>query len=469
MDADFIVARYDVLAECAERCRRQNELVEDTAKQVRNDMDALRGGGWIGHGADAFYSEMDGLVLPATARLSAALVRAAHLFQEIERILRAAEEEASAPFRRNGGTAPPPVSNLTDAETDWKRAHPASSNFVYAGGNAFYKLIELIGKISNNRTATREAFRNFGRFLNLFTKHNGFVGKLDDFYKNIVVKGIPLHGDGYKFFKSPLFKVGLVAANAVLGFFSDLQKGTYGTDIGKALGVNSIDALIQYGIGAVHPIGAAALVVDAGIDVGGDLMINGQRQVIDFIGADAGMKAMMYQDTVNQQRAMDKIDLAGVTKNVSEAAFDGVRDQLSLSKEYNRVVIRGVRDMWQNPSWETFSRVNGSIVDHVWSNRGRYAGRILGPPAFLFSSAESRQNMAEAGVLAGRTADGLVDLWAASVGSQANFAVNSFTHSVNHHPLIPGGMRTAVTSTAKTAADFFQDNIVGGTIDVIDF
>jgi len=68
-------------------------------QRVRSSMGQLENGGWIGRGSQAFFSEMDGKVLPASNRLQQALGEASRSVKEIAQTIRQAEEEASAVFR----------------------------------------------------------------------------------------------------------------------------------------------------------------------------------------------------------------------------------------------------------------------------------------------------------------------------------------------------------------------------------
>jgi WXG100 family type VII secretion target len=67
-------------------------------QQVRCSMDKLKSD-WIGRGSEAFFSEMDGEVLPAVVRLQQALQQANQVSKEIVQTMQQADEEASSPFK----------------------------------------------------------------------------------------------------------------------------------------------------------------------------------------------------------------------------------------------------------------------------------------------------------------------------------------------------------------------------------
>ena len=105
--ADIIQADYERLEEIASRFGQKAEATAQTSAQVGQVMGSLQGGGWIGQGAEAFYAEMDGLVLPGMQRLAEAMEQARSVMLQIRDIVKEAEEEASAPFggAHSGGGA----------------------------------------------------------------------------------------------------------------------------------------------------------------------------------------------------------------------------------------------------------------------------------------------------------------------------------------------------------------------------
>ena len=98
--ADEVRADYDQLEQVASRFANQSQEVQQTLQQVRNKMNKLQSD-WIGRGSEAFFSEMEGEVLPGTNRLQQALEEASRVTKEVVQIMQQAEEEASSPFRSN--------------------------------------------------------------------------------------------------------------------------------------------------------------------------------------------------------------------------------------------------------------------------------------------------------------------------------------------------------------------------------
>ncbi len=104
--ADEIRADYTQLQQVATQFSRQATAINRMQQQMKRSLSALQGN-WIGHGSEAFFSEMRDKVLPATQRLADALRAAQKVTLQISQVLRAAEEDAARPFRRGAGLAAP--------------------------------------------------------------------------------------------------------------------------------------------------------------------------------------------------------------------------------------------------------------------------------------------------------------------------------------------------------------------------
>ena len=73
MTNDRTRANYDELNNAARRWAAEAERAQQMVATLKQNMDVLQGGGWVGQGARAFYAEMNGQVLPSLNRLVAAL------------------------------------------------------------------------------------------------------------------------------------------------------------------------------------------------------------------------------------------------------------------------------------------------------------------------------------------------------------------------------------------------------------
>jgi WXG100 family type VII secretion target len=99
--ADEIQADYDKLGQVSSRFNSQAQATREMTRKVRAAMQKLEQGGWIGRGADSFFAEMNGVVLPALKRMEVALTTGAQVSKEISQKMRSAEEEACSPFKRS--------------------------------------------------------------------------------------------------------------------------------------------------------------------------------------------------------------------------------------------------------------------------------------------------------------------------------------------------------------------------------
>ena len=97
--ADEIRADYDRLEKVASQFANQSQEIQQMLQKVRGSMEPLENGGWIGRGSDAFFSEMQSEILPATERLQQAMDEANRVTNQIVQTIRHAEEEACSPFR----------------------------------------------------------------------------------------------------------------------------------------------------------------------------------------------------------------------------------------------------------------------------------------------------------------------------------------------------------------------------------
>lgn len=96
--ATIVQANYEKLEAIAQKFGDQEQLTAHLRDRIAQQVDALRGGAWVGAGAESLLQEMDSEVLPACQRLSAALGEASAVTLRIRDVLRAAEEEAAALF-----------------------------------------------------------------------------------------------------------------------------------------------------------------------------------------------------------------------------------------------------------------------------------------------------------------------------------------------------------------------------------
>ena len=97
----IVQANYDTLQTVAGKFGQQSQAVGQMLQAVLRSYGALHSGGWVGHGAEAFFSEMQGEVSPAVKRLAEALAEANRVTGQICKTLNATDQEASSPFKQD--------------------------------------------------------------------------------------------------------------------------------------------------------------------------------------------------------------------------------------------------------------------------------------------------------------------------------------------------------------------------------
>lgn len=96
-----IEVRYDAMEQFAAKFQAQAQSVAAVLQRVRSTMQELENGGWKGRGADAFFAEMNGEVLPGIQRLQAAMEEAQPNTRRMVEIMQHAEQEAASLFQQN--------------------------------------------------------------------------------------------------------------------------------------------------------------------------------------------------------------------------------------------------------------------------------------------------------------------------------------------------------------------------------
>ena len=96
MRAPRIRVEYDVLGQIAKIFRKNEEATQSTSQSLNRQTEVLRGGHWIGHGADRYYREMEESILPSLKGLARVLGMADRVTQEIDKLMHEAEEDAAS-------------------------------------------------------------------------------------------------------------------------------------------------------------------------------------------------------------------------------------------------------------------------------------------------------------------------------------------------------------------------------------
>jgi len=103
MSSNRVRVDHDQLAQISRGFQTESDSARGLIQSVRQSMDTLQGGDWVGPGATAFYAEMNGDVLPSLTRLASALSEAGRVTQRISAAFRQAEDQAAAVLRGQPG------------------------------------------------------------------------------------------------------------------------------------------------------------------------------------------------------------------------------------------------------------------------------------------------------------------------------------------------------------------------------
>ncbi len=425
MTANVIQVDYDLLVEVARRFQQQGEEIEALERAVLGCLRPLQSGGWQGRGSEAFFAEMDEEVLPGMGRLAAGLAEASVTVRAIGNLFAMAEEEAAVQLEAGSGA-------------------PIASN---GGGSG----------ISGNFDLASLFFQPGRLFLDLV-----MFEKLTPLLKEIGQLSDPrIIG----LLESNLFKGGLVGVDALFGLLDDLNQGTYGADFLKAVGINSIDSLIQFAIGEVHPYAAAALIVNGIVQIGGEIQIGVQRTLIDMLDIDAEMGALLHHDLDNMSGALEKMDLGNVTKELSEAIYEPGARRLGILADLSQVSANGAIALARDPSFQTLSGVASSFAQAV-DGHGLDLFYMANPfTAFLPSgSGNDWHNLLDVGKAGVNVLDGAVDWSIASTAYKFNMGLNDVGTSF----LVPDSMKPGMVEGIK---DFihWEQKITDGLIGLVGF
>jgi len=97
--ADLIEVDYGKLEEVHKKFDEQAEAFAKTIRDIRSRLEPLEDGEWQGDAADAFFKEMNNVLLPASNRLHKAFNEAASATKRIGDTAHKAEQDAVNAFK----------------------------------------------------------------------------------------------------------------------------------------------------------------------------------------------------------------------------------------------------------------------------------------------------------------------------------------------------------------------------------
>lgn len=428
MTADIIQVDFETLAAVVRRFRQQQAEIEALQQTVAACLRRLESDGWQGQGANAFYIEMNDDVLPGICRLVEGLDEAAAVMHMMGDLFAAAEEEAAAQIDAGDG-----------ALTPFSTPYVAEGNFDLP--TIFFKSGRLI--------------------LDVVMQ--------DEIFATLLKQGSLSNESLIGLLRHDWFKGGLVGADALFGFFNDVQQGTYGDDYLKAFGVNGMDSLIQFALAEGVPYVGVALLVNSAVQLGGTIEVGIRRTLTDLFAVDAEMGAMLHHDADQMGAALDKMDLGNISKEFSEAIYDTGARRMGILRDISRASATGMLALAQDPSFHTLSRVGSSLAQAV-DGHGADLFYMTNPMlAFVPSgSGNDWQNLLDVGKASVNVLDGLADWGMAATAYNVHMGVNSLAQWANSSPYVPDALKAAVTQGAKDMVQA-QQKQADWLIGLIDF
>ena len=98
MSAPTVRSDYDQLKNVSQTFSSQADTLNGMIQKLKQCVDVLHGGDWIGQGATAFFQEWDDQDLPTLQRLMNAMSESARVTQQISNVMKEAEDNASKCF-----------------------------------------------------------------------------------------------------------------------------------------------------------------------------------------------------------------------------------------------------------------------------------------------------------------------------------------------------------------------------------
>lgn len=99
MPAPRVRSDFDALQRISGQFKGQADSTRQMQKALKDKMQVLQGKDWVGKGADKFYGEMNGSLLPAVQRLATSFDSASRVTLKISQIMKQAEDDAAALFK----------------------------------------------------------------------------------------------------------------------------------------------------------------------------------------------------------------------------------------------------------------------------------------------------------------------------------------------------------------------------------
>jgi WXG100 family type VII secretion target len=282
MSKSITQVNYDELQRISKSLQNESEEIIHLHSATRQKVEALRGG-WTGEAANAFFREQEGQLLPAVLKVSRALNESEVVLNQILQIIHAADEETAGYFKD--------VTGSTGSDS-------------------------LLSTLLNLYGANRSVADTLD---SLIGNHGGTSGQLggsgiEDFLK--LIKDGWSFGEGLELLKKTGLSKGVLAfADFAFGMYDDLGKGM---DLGKAIGVNSLNTGALLVLDFYLP---EVMLVNTGVQFLGGLQVISEKFLYGLATDDA-TRQMLLDEVELKSQSLEKMDLGHITHSLSETIVD---------------------------------------------------------------------------------------------------------------------------------------------------
>lgn len=93
---EHVRVEYEQMGDVSTRFAKQADVIQSVLQMLLGKLDPLKAGSFKGQAADAFYAEMDDLLLPAVRKLQELLSEANTTTKDVSQLFQKADQEASS-------------------------------------------------------------------------------------------------------------------------------------------------------------------------------------------------------------------------------------------------------------------------------------------------------------------------------------------------------------------------------------
>jgi len=312
--------------------------------------------------------------------------------------------------------------------------------------------LDIVKDLAASRGKFRLALLTIGRLLNRIGGR-GHVKWMDDIYRRLA-RGIPYRGDMDRFLKSDIFKNGLFIVSFILDVSEDVHKGEYDGDAPKIVGVNAISTGAELGIASTG-YGAIVLLVNAAIQIVGNLQVGVQHTLAALVGGDHETTDLLLEDANRVEDAVGRMDLTNVIKELGEIAYDvyGV-PYVSVGK----ALVGAIQQVWAQQDLNTLLSACQSVLEVQEKYGTDFILMVISPAVLLWTHRDILgEGLLDAGKATLNVVDGAVDWWLSSGFSFIDATMVITNQTVRSLP-VSADFKSAVDSTLKYWLQRSQDN-----------